>query len=356
MRSRYLAAVMFSLLTIGLALSADAAALPMAIAADDPHVSYSGRWDRRQANAPRCAWSACTVRLRFRGTALNVAFSGGRDIAFQVLVDGKPTSVVQFVEGQSLYSAVSGLAPGEHTVDLVRRTEAFSGVAQFKGFQVATGTKLLPPAKITRRIEFLGDSITAGYGNESNDRNQHYTAQTQNAALAWGSVAARMLGADLMCEAVSGIWLMDTGNNNPLPKRWERIFPDDPSSTWDFSAWQADAVVVNLGTNDGNKPIDEAKWQEAYRAFITSIRSRYPKAHIFLCIGAMGHGPNGCIAAYNERLAAAYAKAGDKQVHALALANQREEDGIGADWHPSVKTHQKMADAIVAAVKKELGW
>ena len=40
----------------------------------------------------------------------------------------------------------------------------------------------------------------------------------------------------------------------------------------------------------------------------------------------------------------------------LAIANQKMENGIGADWHPSVKTHQKMADVIAAAIRKELGW
>ncbi len=41
----------------------------------------------------------------------------------------------------------------------------------------------------------------------------------------------------------------------------------------------------------------------------------------------------------------------------MAIPNQNMgADGIGADWHPSVKTHQKMADVIAAAIKKELAW
>jgi lysophospholipase L1-like esterase len=334
----------------------DAPALPVAVPTGDPHLGWSGRWDGRDAAGPRCAWPACAVRLHFRGTAVNALLGGPGSSGFQVVVDGKPTATLELTGGQSVYAVASGLAAGEHTVELWRRNEAFQGVVQVKGFQLAEGAALLPAPKPTRRIEFIGDSITAGYGNEAASKEEHFTPKTENAWLAWGPVAARTLKADVMVEAWSGIWLMDNGKDQPMPKRWELALPMDAGSRWDFAKWQADAVVVNLGTNDSNRPIDEKPWTDAYRGLIASIRSHYPKAHIFLTIGAMGWGPKECIPAYNERIAAALAQEGDKLVHAVKLANQRQEDGIGADWHPSVKTHQIMADTIAAAIRKELGW
>ena len=353
---RLISATVLLLASGAAAVASEAEGLPMAVAPNDPHVSFSGRWDQRDAAGARCAWPACAVRVRFRGTAVNVLLSGGHDIAFQVLVDGMPTTTVQLADGQSVYQAATALSDKEHVVELMKRTEYFQGIATFKGFQLSAGAKLIALEKPTRRIEFIGDSITCGYGDEAASQNEHFSPKTANAALAWGAVAARQLKADLMVEAWSGIWLMDNGRDQPMPKRWERILPDDAGSTWAFASWTADAVVVNLGTNDGNRPIEEAAWSSAYHAFITSIRSHYPKAHIFLCIGAMGHGPKDCLIGYNERLAMDYAAKGDPRVHALALPNQRQEDGIGADWHPSVKTHQIMADLLTAAVKKELAW
>jgi hypothetical protein len=70
----------------------------------------------------------------------------------------------------------------------------------------------------------------------------------------------------------------------------------------------------------------------------------------------MGHGPKDCLIGYNERLAAAYAQQGDARIHAVALPNQKQEDGIGADWHPSIKTHQIMASVLVAAATQALAW
>jgi lysophospholipase L1-like esterase len=338
------------------ATAAEAEALPVAVANGDPHISFSGRWDQHDPAAARCAWPACAVRVRFHGSAANAVLAGGHDIAFQVLIDGAPASTIQLADGQSVYQAASALPERDHTIELMKRTESFQGIASFKGFQLSAGAKLLSVEKPNRRIEFIGDSITCGYGDEAASQNEHFSPRTANAALAWGAVAARQLKADLMVEAWSGIWLMDNGHDLPMPKRWERTLPDDASSSWAFATWIADAVVINLGTNDGNKPIEEAAWSSAYHGFIATIRTHYPKAHIFLCIGAMGHGPKDCLIGYNERLAMDFAAKGDARVHALALPNQRQEDGIGADWHPSVKTQGIMADLIAAAVRKELAW
>lgn len=338
------------------AWAGEASPLPLAVPAGDSHLRYSGRWDTRDAAGPRAMWSACSVSLRFTGSALNVTLGGQGGNAFQVAVDGKPTAVITLADGQTLYAVASELAKGEHTVELCKRTEAFAGIVQVKGFQLAAGGKLLDLPKVTRRVEFIGDSITAGYGNEAASKEEHFKNQTENAWLAWGAVAARALKAELMCEAQSGIWLMDNGKDEPMPKRWDRTFPNDAGTTWDFTRWQPDAVVVNLGTNDSNRPIDAKTWSDAYRAFIARIRAAYPKAHLFLTIGSMGHGPNGVIPGLNTAIAEACRKSGDAKVHALALANQDGANGIGADWHPSVKTHQLMADAITAAIGKELGW
>jgi len=342
------------------ALSAgDAAALPVTVKPDDANLLYSGRWDTSKPEGPRCEWPAGQIRLRFTGTAVNVILGGPKDHAFQVVVDGKPTSVVTIVAGQSVYPVAADLPAGEHLIELCKRTECWGGPVQVKGFQLAAGSTLLAPPAFKRRVEFVGDSITAGYGNEAASKEEHFSFATENAWLAWGAVTARALDAELMCEAISGIRLQKGEDKKSMPELWGKTMPFTASKDWDFKTWQADAVVVNLGTNDFNNkklPLEDAKWREAYKPFIAAIRAAYPKAHIFLAIGPMGHGKDGIVAKTNEAIVADLAAAGDKLVHALPLPNQRMDDGIGADWHPSIKTHQKMADAAVAAIKKELGW
>lgn len=336
----------------------DAAPLPVAVAADDPRLLYSGRWDRSLPAGPRAEWPACTVRLRFAGTALNIALAGPKEHAFQVVVDGKPAGVVTIAPGQALYEVASGLPAGEHLVELCKRTECWGGPVQVRGLQLSAGAELLDPPAFARRVEFIGDSITCGYGNEAADQHEKFSFRTENAWLAWGAVAARALDAEYACQAISGIWLQDNGKKKAMPAHWGATMPFTAGAPWDFSRWQADAVVVNLGTNDSSTKvlIEEQTWRDAYLPFIAAIRAAYPRAHIFLTIGGMGHGVQGAIPRYNAAIAAELRAAGDDRVHSLAIPNQKMEDGIGADWHPSAKTHQKMADVIAAAIRAELGW
>lgn len=330
----------------------DDPALPQAIAPDDPHLRYCGRWDRTDPAGPRSEWPATQVHLVLEGSAINVVLSGPQ--SFQVVVDGQPTRTVTVLRGQSVYNLASGLPPGRHRIELCKRSEAWGGPVQIRGFQIPADAKLLDPPAWSRRVLFIGDSITAGYGNEAASASERFSAANSNAWLAWGAVAARALDAELTTLAVSGIWLQPNSEGKPpMPELWTRTMPFTAAPPWDASAWQPDAVVVNLGTNDKRKPIDPAAWRSAYDRFLDDIRARHPAAHIFLAIGPMGEGG---LAAANAAIAEARAAAGDARVHALALPDQRQADGIGADWHPSVKTHQRMAELIAAAIRERLGW
>ncbi len=337
--------------------ASEASALPQAIAASDAHLHYSGRWDVTDAKGPRCEWPAGSIRMKLTGSAVNVELAGGKGHAFQVVIDGKPTSVITLADGQSVYPVAADLTAGEHTIELCKRTECWGGPVQVRGFHASQDAKLLEVPAFTRRIEFMGDSITCGYGNEAENEKVHFSFATENAWLAWGAVTARALNAELACEAVSGIWLQEHGKDLPLPGRWDRVLPFSSEVKWDLKNWQPDVVVINLGTNDAGKPIDPEKWTAAYRAFITAIRAAYPKTEIFLTIGPMGHGPKDCIPALNTALIEELKKAGETKVHAVALSKQNDgKNGLGADWHPSIKTHQVMAEEIVAAIKPVMGW
>jgi lysophospholipase L1-like esterase len=54
-------------------------------------------------------------------------------------------------------------------------------------------------------------------------------------------------------------------------------------TAWNFASWQADVVVVALGTNDfsAGDP-GSANFKTAYLGFLTSLRTYYPGAYI-LC-------------------------------------------------------------------------
>jgi lysophospholipase L1-like esterase len=339
-----------------------AAPLPAELSSADPNLRFVGRFDRRDAAGPRCAWAGSSVILKFRGTALNVLLRSSGADHLQVTVDGTSSAVLATSKDGTLYRVASGLPDKEHVVELFKRTEPFVGQLQFLGVQLEKGRTLLPlPPRPDRRIEFVGDSITCGYGNESANEKEHFASVTENNYLAYGAVTARRLGAEYVAVAWSGKWLF---GKEAMPLLYERALPLDPESTWNRSAWIPHAVVVNLGTNDfGPRNPTEKEWQDAYRDFIRTIRKHAPECHVFCAVGSMmsdnyppGRKALSTIRQYTTGLVEELRKAGDRKLHFVEFDVQDPKDGFGGDWHPSVKTHQIMAERLTTVVKKELGW
>ncbi len=337
--------------------------LPVVVPADDPHISYVGRFSKSDPKAPRCAWSASQVRLRFEGTAINAVLSDGGQDRFQVVVDGKPTSIVRVKGKEQVASLATGLTKGEHTVELWRATEASFGPNTFHGFQLDEGATPLDLAPARHQIEVIGDSISCGYGNEGKNQNEHFSADTENAYLSYGAIAARELGADYACVAWSG---KKMAPNNTIPELYDRTLPFEANSKFDPAAagWKPDVVLVNLATNDFAKENpEEEMWVKAYHAFLEHVRERYPKARLYCALGPMmsdkwsaSKSALSTARKYLNRIVDERKAKGDANIAFLEFDMQDGKRGFGADWHPSVKQHQFMAEKFVKAVKEDLKW
>jgi len=345
------------------AFGAAAPAIAAEIAATDPLVRYVGRFDRTDAAGPRCTWSASSVAFTISGGSASVKLKDGGKNHWQVVINGQPAAVLALEAGEKSYPVATDLPAGSHTIELVKRTEASQGVTQIGGFEIDDDAKLLPTPARERRIEVIGDSISCGYGNEAPNKEAKFTPGTENAWLAYGAVAAREVNADYVCVAWAGKKLWP---NNSIRDIYDRAAPNASKAVWDFSAWVPDAVVINLGTNDfAQENPDEAGWVAAYVEFIGEIRFRYPNAAIYCTLGPMisewpgARKPRSTILGYFEKILAqanAGLPAGAHPVRLVDFGTQAQHHGIGAQWHPSVKTHSLMAEKLAGAFKRDLGW
>jgi lysophospholipase L1-like esterase len=268
--------------------------------------------------------------------------------------------------GASSDLVASGLTAGTHDVLVLRRDEAFDGPTRFLGFDFGAGGELLTlPVPPARRIEVVGDSISAGFCDETAGTQAPFTPATENEYLAYGPVTARSLGADVHVVAWSGKGMyrnLDGTTTETVPLLWERTVPTDQASHWDPSQWVADAVVINLGTNDYNaKGADPTTaYQATYLQFVTRLRSVYPGAFLFCAVGPMLGGTryNSAKTAISNVISARKA-AGDARMALVEFPTLNCGQGgsqCGCAGHPTVAQHQTMAEILEAAMSTSLGW
>jgi lysophospholipase L1-like esterase len=322
-------------------------------------VRVVGRTDG-DPKSPRFEWSSVSIQAHFKGTSVQADIDAGNNNYFEIIVDGQTKPRVTGSSGRKKVPIVSGLADGEHDLVIWRRTEANnSAPTQFFGLDLGGGTLMTvtPPA---HKLEIIGDSITCGYGNEGAGPNCSFSYDTENSYLAYGSVAARTLGADLFTECWSGKGMYQNyggDKTETMPTLFKRTIPTDGSSTWNFS-WTPDAVIINLGTNDFSQGDPGQPYLNAYEGFVSDLRTHYPNAYVFLVIGPMLGDPNLTTArGYLDQVVMARSAAGDKRVKQILVDPQdQNKNGIGCDYHPSIATDDAMGKAIAGAIKTTLGW
>ncbi|MBQ8072968.1 MAG: hypothetical protein IJ231_04295, partial [Clostridia bacterium] len=118
----------------------------------------------------------------------------------------------------------------------------------------------------------------------------------------------------------------------------------------------ADAVVINLGTNDGSAlaslkadEVTPARAELRARAaeLMEAVRARYPRAVIVWAYGLCGHAVEEILRGAVEDVRAK----GDRNVHYLSLSDAAT---LGARMHPSRDAHRQAAREIADELKKLL--
>jgi lysophospholipase L1-like esterase len=331
-----------------------------AVSPADERIHYEGRLDWADPKAPTMSFPGCAIVVRFEGSGFDARMDTTIADHVQVVVDGRPTQVIALVRTPEDYPVARDLPAGTHTAALFKATETNRGTLQFFGLHLQTGTSLLPVPKPARMIEFIGDSITCGYGDMASSRFEPVSPANSNWYYTFGSITAAHFGADESTVAVSGIRLTQEGDWPAMPIVYTRVHSYDGGVPWDATKGpMPDVVVIDLSTNDFRKTgPDEKTWVDTYLAFIAHIRESRPSALIFLADGPMmPAGPDlDHVRAWNREVVARRIALGDVRCRVFSFDIQSEADGFGSDFHPNVRTHAKMADKLIAAIGKETGW
>lgn len=326
----------------------------------DPHIEYVGRISFANLDAPRFTYPGVSISALFEGTSLNMIAKPMSGFFMVRIDDNDPFKVAFANEQDSVITLASQLPDGIHEVFIMNCIESFLPVSEFRGFLLDQDCHLQAKERqYSLRLEFVGNSMTCGYGIESNNPSDTFSKETENHYYAYPALVSKGLNAQYVVVARSGIGVYRNyggpveGSVDCLPNLYDYTLYGDTTEVWDFSRYIPDIVCVNLGTNDcvlEGYSIHLLK--DAFVKFSQKLRSIYPDAKIIWMTGCMLHGkPLEDLQSVLDEVVQESKTAGDKCMYRFDFTPQTGDLGYAAGWHPSRQQHERMADELISFMR-----
>ncbi len=330
----------------------------------NPQIEYSGRIDSIQKNGVAFHWMGNSVRLNFEGESLSAELKDKTGTNYyNIILDNDSIQILKPDTIQKQYLLVSGLSKGKHSVELFKRSN--KGTTTFYGFQIDKKAKLLAKSSPkNRKIVFYGNSITAGRSIEDYSGRDSGDSSFTNNYLSYAAVTARHYNAEYTCISKSGIGIMISWFPIIMPQMYNRLNPADPTSKWDFTNDKPDIVVINLFQNDswliekpehpqfkarfGKQSPDEDFIINAYKNFVSTIRSHYPEANIICILGNMDITKEG--SKWSDYVKQAVSVLNDDKIytHFIPFKN--------TPGHPNIEEQEALANSLIQFIDDTIEW
>lgn len=253
-------------------------------------------------------------------------------------------------------------------VRIIKDTQAMSGdercLLQLHGFE--TDGTLLPPKERTMKIEWIGDSITSGEGTIGAKEEEDWIPMFFSALRDYAVLTSDALDAEFRIISQSGWGVLSSWDNNPqyaLPDYYHQICGVingernellGAKETNDFTKWQPEVVVVNLGTNDSaafrlsaQKAEIKEKFVEKVKNFLKQLRECNPKAQLIWAYGMLG---TELLHPIYEAIELYRMETKDLAVHLLVLPEMTPETA-GARSHPGEACHREAAGLLTKYIR-----
>ena len=281
--------------------------------------------------------------------------SNGGIACLYVEIDGVVSEFAFDVGAMQEITIAAGLAKGEHTIKVTKGTDAKYDMIYVYSASY-TGT-LTQTAAADMGIEFIGDSISVGYGLYDADLSNKNVMS--GSYYSYANVAADILGADHYVIG-NGAWRFGentgaAGDTRYLGYIYEKNSMNLNLGAYDF-AWQPDVIVINLGTNDANQytftgtEADQEIWSADMAALLTMVRKHNPNAQIFWAYGAMEdvttNATKDVVVPLIQNAIAAYNTANGDNVTYVHVTN----DNTGVYDHPTREGHVVIGEEIALAI------
>ena len=258
-----------------------------------------------------------------------------QDTRFNIKSGSETLTIASFEEG------------GVHNIRVLKQTEAANSLSVFEALSFK-GYFEKAPAKKDLLIEFLGDSITSGFGNMCmNGADNAGSALNQDATRTYAYLTAEKLGADHSLVSCSGIGVASSWSGDFTMKNFFTTQSYYRSTSEKYEkTFTPDIVVINLGTNDFSKGSPVQRFVSSAKALINLVRNTYGEdVKIVWATNMMGE----CMQTYTTK--AIEALGGEENgLYICTLSENRE----GGYYHPSKAAHASAATTLAKFIRNNV--
>lgn len=300
------------------------------------------------------------IAFSFQGTELSVDFAStnykqNEETYAAVFIDDEKPVVLK-VDKQGYQKITGHLKNGvKHKAKIVKRSESNTGALIIRKVKTSEDGIFyqVEKSECKRRILFIGDSITCGFGNLYAGGETENWAQYEDGTNTYATMLAHYFQAELEIVCISGIGIGNS-RNSPYPIQPFYNKQDNRSNNpHNPRSFIPDVVVIGLGTNDDMQKATPDEIRQGLRSLIADIRSDYPDSKIIWTYGVMSRDNMDTIRSEIDHII----YEGDKQLVFIPLDQLRDDEKPhGLYDHPGIKTHRRMADDLKPVIKSFTGW
>ena len=323
-------------------------------------------------------WGGAALEINVKAREVYACFSSDyadHEQWITVEINGAPVSRFMLNKEKTLYCLARNLNPQkENLISIIKDVQPMNEDSVHWLVIHSVGLdddgEFCQPKPRDCKMEFIGDSITAGEGLCGAPEEQDWISLWMRASGTYARLLARKMNADWNTMGKCGWGICCSWDGNPeyrIPPHYENVcsvMKDEKSQSlgslqkWDFYGGKgSDYVIINLGTNDDGglrvlkEKGDTDREEELTRIvtdFLKAVRKNNPSAKIIWVWGMLGLET---VPALVQKGVDNYkVTSGDKSVYTLELESLEDLEKLpeekGSRGHPGTKTHMAAADKL----------